>query len=69
MNGPYPDAPWDLIDAILMDDGDEEDQTPMNFCGIPENQEPTPLSAAVGDKASPGTVLDDIPLQNQKMLP
>ena len=42
----YPDVPWDLIEAILMDDGDEEDQTPMNFSGVQENQQPTPLSAA-----------------------
>ena len=66
---PYPDVPQDLIEAILMDDEDEEDQTPMNFFGVQEHQQPTPLRAAAGDKASPGTVLDDIPLQNQKMLP
>ena len=67
--GPYSDVPQDLIEAILMDDGDEEDQTPMNFCGIPEHQQPTPLSAAASDKASPDTSLDDVPLQNQQMLP
>ena len=66
---PYPDVPQDMIKAILMDDGDEEDQTRMNFSRVQEHQQPTPLSAAAGDKASPDTVLDDIPLQNQKMLP
>ena len=66
---PYPDVPQDLIEAIFRDDGDEEDQTPMNFSGVQEHQQLTPLSAAARDKASPGTVLDDIPLQNQKMLP
>ena len=35
----------DLIEAILMDDGDE-DQKPMNFSGVQEHQQPTPLSAA-----------------------
>ena len=65
---PYPDVPQDLIEAILMDDGDEEDQMPMNFSGVQEHQQPTPLSAAASDKASPGTVLDVIPLKNQKML-
>ena len=52
-----------------MADGDEEDQTPMNFSGISEHQQPTPLSAAASDKASPDTILDDVPLQNQQMLP
>ena len=52
-----------------MDDGDEEDQTPINFCGILEHQQPTPLSAAASDKASPDTSLDDVPLENQQMLP
>ena len=65
----YPDIPQDLIEAILMDDGDEEDQTPMNFSSVQENQLPTPLSAAAGDKTSPDTVVDDVPLQNQQMLP
>ena len=65
---PYPDVPQDLIEAILMDDGDEEDQTPMNFCGVPEHHQPTPSSVVAGDKASPDTVLDDVPLQNQQML-
>ena len=54
---------------MLRDDGDEEDQTSMIFCGISEHQQPTPLSAAAGDKASPDTILDDGPLQNQQMLP
>ena len=66
---PYPDVPQDRIEAILMDDGDEEDQTPMNFCGITVHQQSTPLNAAAGDKASPDTILDDVPLQNQQMLP
>ena len=52
-----------------MDDGDEEDQTPINFCGISEHQQPMPLSAAASDKASPDTIFDDVPLQNQQMLP
>ena len=42
----YPSVPCDLIEAILMDDGDEEDQTPMNFSGVQERQQPTPLSTA-----------------------
>ena len=67
--GPYSDVPQDLIEAILMDDGDVDDQTPMKFCGIPEHQQPTPLSAVASDKASPDTSLDDVPLQNQQMLP
>ena len=67
--GPYSDVPQDLIEAILMDDEDEEDQTPKNFCGIPEDQQPTPLSAAASDKASPDTSLGDVPPQNQQMLP
>ena len=50
-----------MIEAILMDDGDEEDQTPMNFCGISEDQQPMPLSAAASDKASPDTIFDDVP--------
>ena len=66
--GPYSDAPWDLMEAILMDEGDEEDQTPMNFSGVTEHQQPTPLSAAAGDKASPDIILYDVPLQNQQML-
>ena len=66
---PYPNVPWDLIEAILMEDGDEEDQTPMNFSGVSEHHQATPLSVAASDKASLGTFLDDIPLQNQKMLP
>ena len=52
-----------------MDDRDEEDQTPMNFSGISEHQRSTPLSAAASDKASRDTILDDVPLQNQQMLP
>ena len=44
--GPYPDVPWDLIEAFLMDDGDNEDQKPMNFSGVQEHQQPTTLSAA-----------------------
>ena len=52
-----------------MDDEDEEDQTPMNFSRISEHERPTPLSAAASDKASPDTILDDVPLQNQQMLP
>ena len=52
-----------------MDDGDEEDQTPMNFSGVPQHQQPTPLSAAAGDKASLDTILDDVPLLNKQMLP
>ena len=43
---PYPDVPWDLIEAILMDDGDQEDQTPMNFSGVQDHQQPMPLSEA-----------------------
>ena len=65
---PYPDVPQDLSKAILMDDGDEEDQTPMNFCGISEHQQPTPLSTAASDKALPDTILDDVPLQIQQIL-
>ena len=57
------------MEAILMDDEDEEDQTPMNFCGVLVHQQPTPLSAAAGDKASPDTILDDVPLLNKQMLP
>ena len=52
-----------------MDDGDEEDQTPMKFSGILKHQQLTPLSAVASDKASPDTILDDVPLQNQQMLP
>ena len=52
-----------------MDDGDEEDQTPMNFFGISEHQQPTPLSAAAGEKELHDTILDDVPLQNQQILP
>ena len=66
---PYPNVPWDLIAAILMGDGDEEEQTPMNFSGASKHQQPTALSAAAGDKVLPGLVFDDIPLQNQQMLP
>ena len=66
---PYPNVPWDLIEAILMDEGDKEDQTPMNFSGASQHQQPTPLSATASDKASPDTILDDVPLQNQQMPP
>ena len=51
-----------------MDDGDEEDQTPINFSSIQEHQQPTPLSAATGGKASPGLVFDDVPPQNHQLL-
>ena len=61
--------PWDLIEAILMDDRDEEDQTPMNFSGVQEHQQPTPLSAAAGGKASPNPIFVNVPLQNQQLLP
>ena len=67
--GPYFEAPWDLFEAILMDDGDEEDQMPMNFYGVQEHQQPTLLSTAVGDKASPDRVFDNVPPQNQQLLP
>ena len=67
--GPSPDVPWDLIEAFLMDDGDEEDQTPLNFSGVQEHQQPTPLSTAAGGKASPGPVFDDVPSLNQQLLP
>ena len=66
---PYPDVPQDLIEAILMDDGDEEDQMPMNFYGVQEHQQPTLLSTAVGDKASPDRVFDNVSPQNQQLLP
>ena len=49
---PYLDVPQDLIKAILMDDGDKEDQTFMNFSGISEHEQLTPLSAAASNKAS-----------------
>ena len=52
-----------------MDDEDEGDQTPMNFCGISEHQQPTPFSTAASDKASRDTILDDVPLQNQQIIP
>ena len=41
----------------------------MNFCGISEYQQPTPLSAAASDQASPDTILDNVPLQNPQILP
>ena len=62
--GPYPDVPWDLIEAILMDDGDEEDQTPMNFSGILENQQPMSFSVVTSGKASFGPIFDDVPPHN-----
>ena len=40
----------------------------MNISGISKHEQPTPLSAAASDKASPDTILDDVPLQNQQML-
>ena len=40
----------------------------MNFSGVSEHQQPTPWSVAASDKASPDTILDDVPLQNQQML-
>ena len=52
-----------------MDDGDKEDQTHINFSGIQEHQQPTPLSAATSGKASPDPIFDDVPLQNQPLLP
>ena len=67
--GPSPEVPWDLIEAFLMDDGDEEDQTPMNFSGVQEHQQPTPLSTAAGGKASPGPIFDDVPPLNQQLIP
>ena len=66
---PYPHVSWDLIEAFLMDDGDEEDQTPMNFSGVQEHQQPTPLSADAGGKVSPSPVFDDVPPLNQQLLP
>ena len=65
----YLDVPLDLIEAILMDNGDEEGQTLMNFSDVQEHQQLTPLSAAAGGKASPGPIFDDVPLQNQQLLP
>ena len=65
---PYPDVPWDLIEAILMDDRDDEDQTPMNFSGIQKHQQSMPSSAAAGGKASPNPIFDNVPPQNQPML-
>ena len=66
---PYPNVHWDLIEAILMDDGDKDDQTPINFSGIQEHQQSTPLSAATSGKALSGPVFNDVPPQNQLLLP
>ena len=41
----------------------------MNFSGVSEHHQARPLSVPASDKASPDTILDDVPLQNQQMLP
>ena len=52
-----------------MDDGDEEDQTPMNFSVIQEHQQPMPLSGAASGKASFDPIFDDVPPHNLQLLP